>query len=181
MKLAALVPAFSVAVALSLTSTPAEANGSRFACDTATGRSSEFRIPLLASEFRVTGTVQPILFRTDENWVPTAVLGLRNPETGNRVSIRLAAPNGQAEGAFVSLAVDNGEGEQRSGVGTLALENVVNFALTYRQGGPSEITIGDQTFPISSDLGNRFDMSLGCSTGDFVFDQLVWQIGTLEG
>ncbi len=181
MKLATLVPAFSVAAALTLISTPAQANGSRFACDTASGRSSEFTIPLLASEFRMTGTVQPILFRTDADWIPTAVLGLRNPETGNTLSIRLAAPNGEAEGAFVSLAVNNGEGEQRSGVGTLALENTVNFALTYRQAGDSEIVIGEQAFPISSDLGNRFDMSIGCSTGDFVFDRLVWQIGTPPG
>ena len=83
MKLATIVPALMAASALYITSTPANANTTRFACDTASGRISEFKIPVQASQFRLTGTVQPVVFRDDEEFIPIAATRLRNPETAH--------------------------------------------------------------------------------------------------
>jgi len=104
---------------------------------------------------------------------------LRNAETNQSMTLRFAAANSQAEGAFVTYAFDNGDGqgEQRGDVGTLAINNVVNFGITYNQGGQSLFTIGEQAFPLGMELGTNFDMAIGCSTGDFIFDQLGWQFG----
>ena len=177
MKLAAIVPALMAATALYVTSTPASANTTRFACDTAGGRISEFKIPVQASQFRLTGTIQPVVFRDHEDFIPIAAIRLRNPETAHSMTIRLAAANSEAAGANVTYALDNGKGEAIGQVGNLALNYVVSFALVYRQGGQSQIVIGDQVFPVNSDMGSRFDMALGCSTGDFVFDRIGWQVG----
>jgi len=158
----------------------ASANTTRFACDTPGGRVSEFRIPAGASQFRVSGTIQPALFRAHERFIPLAIVSLRNSELGNAMIIRAAAEGAEAGSAFVSVSIKTGDDEQRTGVGTLAVDNVVNFEITYVQGGQSRFVIGEQTFTGTADLGSSFDLTISCSTGDFIFDDIYWQSGIRE-
>ncbi|MEL6238034.1 MAG: hypothetical protein AAFQ90_05510 [Pseudomonadota bacterium] len=166
------------ALTLAANASAASANTARFACDTAEGRVSEFRVPIKASRFTLSGTIKPALFRGDDKWLPTAVVQLKNRETGNAMIMSLTAPSGEAPGAMVSVQQKTGGETKRSDVGTLAVGNLVNFTIVYNRGAQNRFVIGEQPIVSQGDLGTAFDLSLSCSTGDFVFEELVW---TVEG
>ena len=169
--LAPLMPAI-----LFSTSSPASAEGTRFACDTPNGRISEIRFPIQAKAFAVRGTIKPALFRRDDRWLPTAAISLQNPSNGNSLAINMIAQSGEATDASVTVkSIIDGD-ERTSSVGTLGLDKIVGFEIVYRQDSQSQITIGEQTFTASPQLASAFTLSISCSTADVVFDNIVWQV-----
>lgn len=159
-------------------STPfaASAEGVRFACDTPNGRISQLRLPVEASNFVVSGTIKPVLFRTDERWVPTATISLQNPDTGNSLAINMIAQNGGATNAMITVRSITDGDEKTSNVGTLAIDNVVGFVIVYRQAGQSEIIIDEQSFTANAQLTNTFNLNINCSTADVIFENINWQM-----
>ena len=177
-KLSTCFTAALAAIACAGAAAPAAAAGSRFACDTPAGRISEFRIPVEATRFAVTGTIRAAELRMDEKWLPTAVIALKDRTGANRLSISAVAPKGETNNAMVAVRQVSGDDDKSSEVGTLAVGNTVGFAITYNQNGQSELAIGDQRFTARGNLGAAFDLSISCSTSDFVFENLSWQIGS---
>ncbi|MEM6827744.1 MAG: hypothetical protein AAF553_07350 [Pseudomonadota bacterium] len=173
---AALAACFSTA-SPTQAQTEAQSSTSRFACDTASGRFSEFKIPVNAARFTLSGSLSPALFRAHDQATPNAIVGVQSSQTGEAMYIRAAAPNSQSPGAMVTAELlREGQREARE-IGTLAIGNVVGFAIIYVQGGQSRIVVGEQVVNVNADLGASYDLRLNCSTGDFVFDELVWQVG----
>ncbi len=155
----------------------AQSRTSSYGCDTASGRFSEFAIPVQASRFTLRGRVKPVLFRSDANYRPTAVIRLQNPQTGTAMAIRLKAVSAEAEGALVTAELWKDGDSETAPIGTLALGKVLDFTVAYAQGGASRIVIGERNIDVAADLGADFDLKLSCSTGDFVFDRLTWEVG----
>ncbi|MEM9084482.1 MAG: hypothetical protein AAGB23_01000 [Pseudomonadota bacterium] len=154
-----------------------QSSTSRFACDTASGRFSEFKIPVNAARFTLSGSLTPALFRAHEQTTPNAIVGVQSSQTGEAMYIRASASSASAQGAMVTAELlREGQREARE-IGTLAIGNVVGFAIIYVQGGQSRIVVGEQVVNVNADLGASYDLRLNCSTGDFVFDELVWQVG----
>ena len=173
---AALAACFSTA-SPTQAQTEAQSSTSRFACDTASGRFSEFKIPVTAARFTLSGSLSPALFRAHDQATPNAIVGVQSSQTGEAMYLRAAAPNSQSPGAMVTAELlREGQREARE-IGTLAIGNVVGFAIIYVQGGQSRIVVGEQVVNVNADLGASYDLRLNCSTGDFVFDELVWQVG----
>ncbi|MEM1053215.1 MAG: hypothetical protein AAGI28_14080, partial [Pseudomonadota bacterium] len=164
-------------VALTALAAPstASANGVRFACDTPNGRISELTLPVNATRFVISGTIKPVLFRSDEQWLPTATISLQNPETGNLLSINAIAQSGDAANAMVSVRSISGEDDRTSNVGALALNSVIGFAIIYQAEGDSRIIIGEQNFTATSQLTTNFNLTFNCSTADFVFENISWR------
>lgn len=156
----------------------AQPRTSSFGCDTASGRFSQFAIPIQARRFTISGRIKPVLFRTNEQFLPTAVVRIQNPETGTAMAIRLRAPSAEAEGALTTAELWEGGETETAPIGTLALGKLLTFAIIYEQGGQSRIIVGERTITVGADLGADFDLSISCSTSDFVFDQLTWRVGS---
>lgn len=172
------IAALAIFVSAIAVTTPfvASAQGTRFACDTPDGRLSELTLPVQARTFLLRGTIKPVLFRKNERWLPTARISLQSPETRNALAINIIAQSGEATEARVMVQSITDGDEKTSNVGTLALDNIVGFEIRYNQAGESAITIGEQTYTATTPLSDVFNLGLNCSTADFVFENIVWQV-----
>ena len=130
---------------------------------------------MTTNAFVVAGTITPVLFRSDERWLPTATISLINRETGNSLAINVIAQSGNASSALVTVRGVNAGEELVSQVGTLERNSTVGFAIVYRTEGESRVVVGEQAFAASAELADQFDLVLDCSTADFVFSDVTWE------
>lgn len=158
-----------------ISSAAAFANPIKYGCDTASGRFSAIEIPFETNRFTLRGTLTPALFRKDKRWLPSANIRLESGDTKNSMALRFVAENSKAKTADILLESKNEGNEKGGNAGEVALNETVGFSLDYDRNGQSSITVNDSSYKLASNLGEKFSLSITCSTGDFIFDKLTWQ------
>lgn len=154
-------------------SSTAYAGPMRFGCDTATGRYSPVTIPLTTSQLTVTGTIKPALFRKDSKWLPTAFVRLEDNDN-HSVTVRLVAESSKAAAADATVELRNGDDRSTGAAGTIALDTAMQFSISYGETGDIAIIVDGKKLSVPNQLGEDVTLSLICSTGDFIFDEIAW-------
>jgi len=154
-------------------SAPTYAGPMRFGCDTATGRFSPVTFPLTTSQLTFTGTIKPVLFRKDPKWLPTAFVRVED-NNKQSITIRLTAENSKAEAADVKVEIRNGDDKSSAAAGTVPLESVLPFSISYGENDDVAITVDGKKLSVPKRLGDKLTLSLICSTGDFIFEEIEW-------
>ena len=154
-------------------SAPTYAGPMRFGCDTATGRFSPVTIPLTTSQLTFTGKIKPALFRKDSKWLPTAFVRIEDSDKQS-ITIRLTAENSKAEAADATIVVGNGDDRSTAAVGSIPLESTLPFSISYGESEDIAILVNGKKLSIPNRLGDTLTLSLICSTGDFIFEEIEW-------
>tara|TARA_R110000868_G_scaffold17095_8_gene75536 strand:- start:8318 stop:8860 length:543 start_codon:yes stop_codon:yes gene_type:complete len=160
-------------------SSPTYAAGLRYGCDTATGRYSPVDIPLTASQLTFSGTMRPALFRYDPKWIPTAFVRI-NDSNKQSITIRLVAKNSKASAADATVVVQDGEDRKTAVVGAIPLDKAMRFSISYGENDDIAIVVNGKKTSLSNKLDDDITLSLVCSTGDFVFDEIAWSTSPTE-
>ena len=164
------------ALVLCTSQAAAQSGPLRYGCDTATGRFSPVSIPFTTSSFMVQGTITPKLFRADERWLPSAFVRVRG-RNQQSITVALTAENGQADAAQGAIIVRNGDNRNRANSALVPLNSELPFRIQYTDGGDVTITVGSDSIAVPNRLGSEIELSLICSTGDFVFSNIGWDLG----
>jgi hypothetical protein len=150
---------------------PAHAATAKFDCDTAAKRFSQMSLPIAGEHVRIGGIISAPMIRDDDEWIPKLSLDV----TGD----------GQQHGGFSISKQPNQSwnveltfsGKESTPVATLARFEPIPFTLDVNSStGTVDLTLGSKQFHGSGSAFQAQHLMLSCSTGNFVFDQLSWDV-----
>lgn len=166
-----------VCVALSATisciGAPAVGATAKFDCDTAAKRLSEVTLPITGQHLRISGQVSSQMIRNDDRWAP-------------KLSLYLAGSGQQFGGFSIVKQPDQPwavtlrySGKESAPVGTLSRLDPIPFILDVNaSSGTVDLTLGSNVYHGSGTSFRAEHLTLSCSTGNFMFDQLSWDVST---
>lgn len=158
---------------LSLTAS-ANAGPMEYGCDTASGRFSAIELELPSVGLQVAGKIKAVELRKDPNWLPAANVRISSIDGQQSAAVRMTAENAKAKvtNAYLEGEVD---GSARQGSPqSVALGAETPFSLKVATPKEVVLMIGSQTARLPVVLGDKVKLSITCSTGDFIFSELVW-------
>jgi hypothetical protein len=160
----------SLVVALLCIGATAGAATAKFDCDTAAKRFSQVDLPISVSHFRISGLVSSTLLRKNDEWAP-------------KVSIYLS-DGGEQLGGFSIFkqpaqpwtVVLRYDGKESNPVATVAELSPIPFTLDVNaSSGAVDLTFGANQYHRSGAAFAAQQLTLSCSSGNFLFDQLSWE------
>lgn len=150
---------------------PAYAATAKFDCDTAAKRFSQMSLPVSGQHIRISGSVSASMTRADDQWVP-------------KVSLYVAGVGQQYAGFSISEQPNQPwdvelryTGKESTPVTTLERFDPIPFTLDVNAStGTVDLTLGSTKYQGSGSAFQAQQLVLSCSTGNFVFDQLSWDV-----
>ena len=149
---------------------PTAAATAKFDCDTAAKRYSQVELPIAAQHVRVSGLVSSNLIRDDDRWAP-------------KLSLYLAGADRQFGGFSISKQPNQAWALALRYSGTetpvAALERLdpLPFTLDVNAStGTVDLSLGHDHYHGSGNPFHAETLTLSCSTGNFLFDQLSWDV-----
>jgi hypothetical protein len=161
--------AFSTAILIG--AAPSLAATAKFDCDTAAQRFSEVTLPVAGQHVRVSGAIASQMIRKDDRWAPKLSLYLDNGERqwGGFSVIKL--PD---QPWAVTLRYNGTESEP---VASLNRLDPTPFTLDVNAStGTVDLTLGPNRYHASGNSFAAQELTLSCSTGNFLFSQLSWEV-----
>jgi hypothetical protein len=165
--------ALLITLAMGLSPEVANAAPAKFDCDTAAGKYSEFNLPQLGPNYHLSGRLSAKEYRPDRDWFPVANVRFVSADRRIFGGIRLQIPAGSGR---VELVVQSKTGEQPRDIGVAVLRkgDAAAFSLDVID-GKMTITVGGQGFP-GPDVGAGAAVNLTCSSGEFLFEDVDWDL-----
>lgn len=145
-----------------------------YGCDTASGRFSMIEIEMPAAALQVSGKIKPVEFRKDSNWLPMANLRLESIDGQQSAAVRLGTDNAKSKQATAFMEGEIDGATRRGEPLKVDLGAETAFSLKVLSPNNVVITIGGQSARLPVVLGNRVKLKVSCSTGDFIFSEVVW-------
>jgi hypothetical protein len=161
------------AAAASILAIPAGAMAApvEYDCDSAAGAFSEISLDQAGPDYRVRGTIRPVLLRSHPRYVATATVFIRSADRRRAAAVQIM--RGRASRYTVSaLRVTDGH----TGTASLPLiqtGDAVSFELVSNAAG-SFALVGGQRIDLGPAIGEAAHLSVTCSTGQFHFSGLDW-------
>jgi hypothetical protein len=150
---------------------PAVAATAKFECDTGSSRYSIVSLPVAGQHVRVSGAVSSELARQDGDWIPKLSLFVGDPQKQAAGFTVAKQPGQQWE---VALAYSP---EGSAVVATMARLGPTPFILDVNaSAGTLDLTLGQNHHHASGHPFSPQQLTLACSTGEFLFDQLTWDV-----
>lgn len=150
--------------------TPAAAKTFTYDCDTAPDHYSEIAAPL-AEGSSVSGTVAPSVIAPGRNHLTAATILIRGGETS--VGFQLyAGGRDNVDAVIVSMIIHRGDKRDETVIRTLKLKQSVRFRLALGKDGLVSLDLDDWKHSEKVALGASSKVTVGCSTGEFLFESL---------
>ncbi len=145
-----------------------------YGCDTPAGRFSAIEVELPSAGFAVSGTITPNEFRKDAKWGPTVFVRIDSADNQNAAQVRYSGDPKAKNGIIVLSGM--AAGAERNGDPQLAMIGKP-FDFTIQVVSASEVLVmaGGRKAMLPAALGDKAKLTIGCSTGDFVFSNLEWK------
>ncbi len=166
--------AISAAILAASTAPAAQAAPMTYGCDTAAGRFSAIEVEVPSAGFVVSGTITPNEFRKDPRWGPTVYVRVDSADDQNGAQVRYSGDPKSKDGIITLSGM--AAGAERKGDPQLAMIGKP-FDFTIQVVSASEVLVmaGGQRTKLPAALGAKAKLTIGCSTGDFVFSNLEWK------
>ncbi len=159
------------AIPLLVSASAGQAAPKTFGCDTAAGRFSAFKETVRAEGLILRGTITPNEFRKDKRWAPSGWVRIGDDDT--HVRIRLLADDGAAKEADILVSTVS-DGKTREGtIGSVKIGQSVSFSISVLENSV-RVAAGGKSTEVALTLPKEVELSLACSTGDFVFEGVEW-------
>jgi hypothetical protein len=150
---------------------PARAATAKFDCDTAAERFSTVSLPIAGQHLRVSGLISSQLIRNDDRWAP-------------KLSLYVAGSGQQFGGFSISKQPDQPwavslrySGKESAPVATLGRFDPIPFTLDVNaSSGTVDLSLGSNKYHGSGTSFQAEQLTLSCSTGNFMFDRLSWDV-----
>lgn len=159
------------AIPLLISASAGQAAPKTFGCDTAAGRFSEFKDAVRAEGLILRGTITPNEFRKDKRWAPSGWVRIGDDDTN--VRIRLLADDGAAKEAYIFVSTVNDGKTLEGPVGSVKIGQSVSFNLVVMENSV-RVTVDGKSTEVALTLPKDVELSMACSTGDFVFENVEW-------
>lgn len=153
---------------------PAAAASITYGCDTAAGRFSAIELEVPSTGFEVSGSITPNEFRKDKTWAASAWVRIDAVDEQNAAEVRFTGVSPSKDG-LITLS-GKSEGSERKGDPQLG-KIAAPFAFSIKVVSPAEVLLmaGNQKAKLLVTMGDKVKLTIGCSTGDFVFSNLEWK------
>ncbi len=160
----------AAAAAAGLLASPLAAVPIDYDCDTPGGSYSKLDLVQPGPDYRVTGRISAVKWRTHGRWYPTAVVALISASEREAVSVRIERPG--ESGVLLVESLIGGK-SNKVAVGSLRLKEEVAFELSVH-GGKAMVQVGGKSFPLEAEISPGAKLLISCSTGQFLFKALDW-------
>jgi hypothetical protein len=146
----------------------------RFDCDTAEGNSSELRATQAGPSYRIRGQLTARLLRVHPRWQPTASVIVASADHKVVVALQMTAPKRPEGPLDLFLSGPGGDDRPRIELGQAAIGEKLPFELVVA-GGKATARIGDRRAEVAAAVGAGAQVSVSCSTGEFLFEDFTLQ------
>lgn len=144
----------------------------QYDCDTAAGAFSELKQPVAGSSFqRVTGKVQVLSGRIDQRWLPAAAIRLDSTD-GHSIAVQLSAEGRDKGDITANLVAWHKDDSQTQNLGRYDRSEIRSFSISPASAGVT-VQFGKEKFDLPFNLATLASVSVTCSTGEFLFTDLV--------
>jgi hypothetical protein len=165
---------FFGAFLLSTMSVPAFASPMSYGCDTPADRFSAIEQQVGLQSFAIKGSIQPNEFRKGK-YAPLAQIYLESLDGKNRWAMKIIALGPKDKAALVFLETEqSGKKSEPFPVGAVKLGEKLPFEISVTQGSNLKFKIDGLDGSPEVSLGERANLNIICSTGDFIFSDLEW-------
>lgn len=145
-----------------------------YGCDTAAGRFSAIEVNVPSAGFVVSGTITPNEYRKDPKWGPTVYVRIDSADDQNGAQVRFSGDPKAKDGIIVLSGI--AAGAERKGDPQLAMiGQPFDFRIQVVSASEVLVMAGGRKATLPAALGDKAKLTIGCSTGDFVFSNLDWK------
>ena len=163
----------SVALLAASIALPVQATPITYGCDTPADSFSAIEQKVQTRSFIIKGNIEPIQFRKGK-YAPLAQIYLESSDGQNRFAMKVISQH-KAKAALVSLDITrDGKRDEPFPISMVNLSEKLNFQISVTDGSKINFTIDGLDGSPELSLGDQANMSIICSTGEFIFSDLVW-------
>jgi hypothetical protein len=141
-----------------------------YRCDSGPGRYSQLKQIEPGPSYRASGRISANELGKHKHWAPGGSIVVESADKQTSAALKLAAPAWRAP-LDVLLQIRKGETLETQALGQIGLGQELSFVMTVAD-GRVQVEIGAMRGEASIALGAGASVGVGCSTGNFQFEDL---------
>jgi hypothetical protein len=165
--------AIVISIMFGLGGLPIAANAApmRYSCDTADGSVSGLVQQQDGPNYALQAEIRAMRFGRHREVRPSARIQIRSADGNKAVWVQLSASAARPPALAISLFTDNGSEEKQYMVTTVRLGEAARVSMRTKAGA-LQAEVAGQVADIPIQIGPHAEISVTCSTGEFIFEKL---------